>query len=275
MPASSPPAPVKTTATLSPDERFRWDSIVALIAVGVIALDQITKALVIHRFQVVFCHSLGCPTNNGDVVSVFGNVLTFIYLPNTGTAFSLAEGSPLVYLLIAIAVSVIGWLYWTTRSRQSPWLKSTFGLIIGGAIGNLIDRARFGSVVDFIHFQLPNFNYPVFNVADSAVVVGMITLATLFWLNSPKEGQREQSAIESADATNQQIQRTSSVASSAPPAQPHITASTMSSTRPSATTKTTPTSVAVAQRSTPRSSVAIAQRPTTRTSIKGRNKKKR
>jgi len=180
MPALTKGA-IKTPAPetlLTPAQSVRWDIIVAAIAVGVIVFDQIVKALVVNHFHT--CTS--SPTPN-DVVPVIGQIITFQYLCNHGTAFSLFEGSKAVYFLIAIAVAVIGWLYWTARDRPYPWLKVTFGMIIGGAIGNIIDRLRYGFVVDFIHFQIPGrFDFAVFNVADSSIVVGMLALALIFWL---------------------------------------------------------------------------------------------
>ncbi len=161
--------------TLAPEERIRWDMVVAAIALVVILLDQFTKHLIVSYFS-------GARTN--DTVPIFGNVLTLQYIGNRGAAFSSFENSPgtLAILMIA-AVGVISWLYVSTRQRRNPWLKVTFGLIIGGAAGNLVDRVRLGYVVDFVHFQLPSigFNFAVFNLADSCIVVGVLALALIFW----------------------------------------------------------------------------------------------
>ncbi|HKD77236.1 MAG TPA: signal peptidase II [Ktedonobacterales bacterium] len=192
--------PPASEETLSPEAQVRWDFIVAGIAVLVIALDQISKALVVAHFHT--CTDTPLPT---DVVPIIGNILSFQYLCNNGTAFSFFQNTAFVYFLIAVAVGVIAWLYWTSRPRRNPWLRLTFGMIIGGAAGNLIDRAvRHGQVVDFIHFQIPqlNFNFAVFNLADSAVVVGMLSLAAIYWL-LPRENEPDQAELAVAKAPSE------------------------------------------------------------------------
>lgn len=190
------PAPA---AAITEQERLRWDGIVLAIATIVIILDQFTKHLVIQHFG-------SCLT--GDYVQIIGKIITFQYVCNTGTAFSIGEGSVAIYLFIAVAVGVIGWLYWTMRSNTNLYLRIAFGMVIGGAIGNLIDRFRLKSVVDFVHFQLPNFNFPVFNVADSGIVVGMFVLAIIFWQSSNHEhadddtDQRATSDVHTKEATH-------------------------------------------------------------------------
>jgi signal peptidase II len=161
--------------TLSTEMQLRWDLLVGAIALLVVVIDQITKHLVVAHFSGQHLY---------DIVPVIGNFVTLEYLKNTGAAFSSFTNSPGVLLFfIVVAVGVIVWLYASTRPRNHPWLKTTFGLIFGGAIGNLIDRVRLGYVVDFVHFQIPSlkFSFAVFNVADSAISVGVILLALLFW----------------------------------------------------------------------------------------------
>jgi signal peptidase II len=170
--------------TLSAEARVRWDLIVAAIALGVIIIDQFTKALVLGHFK---------GQHAFDVVPIFGNILTLENWGNPGAAFSSFTQSPgLLAFLILIAVGVIGWMYWSTRPRDNPWLKATFGLIIGGAVGNLIDRLRLGYVVDFVHFQLPaiHFDFAVFNMADAAISIGVVALAIIFW-TLPRESTED------------------------------------------------------------------------------------
>ncbi len=159
---------------------------VVMVAVGVllIVLDQLVKHWITGYF-----------TTGGRIdsaVPIVGNILELIYVKNTGVAFSFLQGQAILYVLIAIAVAVIGWLYWRNRNTGSLLLKVTFGLIIGGALGNLIDRLRLGYVVDFIHFQIPaiNFNFAVFNVADSGISIGVILLIFLLMFgNTTKQPQ--------------------------------------------------------------------------------------
>lgn len=151
----------------------RNDLLLAGAAILVIVLDQLTK----HWVTLYFTTGNAKPP-----LQVVGQVLQIQYLQNTGVAFSLLEGSTVLFLFIAIAVGVIGTLYWRTRNSASLLLKLTFGLILGGAAGNLIDRFSHQFVVDFIHFQIPHlFDWPVFNVADSAISVGVVLLAYVLW----------------------------------------------------------------------------------------------
>ncbi len=150
----------------------RSDLVMAATGVLVILLDQLTKHWVMQYF-----------TPDRAPIQLVGHVLELQYVQNTGVAFSLFEGQAILFLFVAIAIGVIGVLYWRARESGSIVLKLTFGLILGGAIGNnLIDRLIHRYVVDFIHFQIPGvFDWPVFNVADSAISVGVVLLAILLW----------------------------------------------------------------------------------------------
>jgi signal peptidase II len=150
------------------------------LALTVIAVDQLTKHWIVQYFRV--------PGERAPIQLV-GPFLTLDYIQNRGVAFSLLEGQSVLFFLIFIAIGVIGWLYWRVRDTGSVALKLTFGLVLGGAAGNLIDRVRNANqVVDFIHFQIPNvFNFAVFNVADSAISLGVIGLAYLLWRAAPAE----------------------------------------------------------------------------------------
>lgn len=157
----------------------RDDAIMAALGLVVILLDQLTKHLVVAYF--------GAP-NARPPIPIVGNVLEIMYLQNNGVAFSLLSGQSVLFVFIAVAVCVIGWLYWRLRDSGGLAIKATFGLILGGAVGNLIDRFAHTYVVDFIHFQIQGvFDFAVFNVADSAITVGVIALAYLLWRSAPHE----------------------------------------------------------------------------------------
>ena len=158
----------------------RNDSIMIAVGLLVILLDQLVKHWITQYFA--------SPGHQYTSVPIIGHVLELIYVQNRGVAFSLLDGQGSLYVLIAVAVGVIVWLYWHSRDTGSLLLKVTFGLIIGGALGNVIDRLRLGYVVDFIHFQIPaiGFSFAVFNVADSCISVGVILLiAVLLFANKP------------------------------------------------------------------------------------------
>jgi signal peptidase II len=141
------------------------------IAIVVIAVDQITKQLVVNRLA------------NGSTVSLLGGTVTLEYARNTGAAFSLFRADGSVLAVIAIAVSC-GILVYYGRTSGAPLLvRIALGMILGGAIGNLVDRIRHGFVVDFVDLHW----WPVFNVADSCIVVGVLLLILHSLLGPPDE----------------------------------------------------------------------------------------
>lgn len=129
------------------------------LAVIVVALDQITKSIVTAEIA------------RGDRVDVIGP-LQFTLTYNDGVAFGLAGGGGIfVILLSVIALVALGVFVGSAPEKTGTWVAG--GLILGGAVGNLIDRVRLGHVTDFI--LLPN--WPAFNIADCAITVGVVILA--------------------------------------------------------------------------------------------------
>ena len=139
----------------------------AIVAGIVVLADQISKALILKFLPY---------HQNIPVIKGFFNIT---HIRNPGGAFGLmANMSPafrtVVFLFISsLAVGLILYFYKKTPSTQ-PLLATGFALIFGGAIGNLIDRVRFGNVVDFLDIYLGNLHWPAFNIADSAITVGII-----------------------------------------------------------------------------------------------------
>ena len=147
----------------------RWLGLSALV----IVLDQLSKAWITHHF--VFGESL-------RILGVFDLVLAH----NTGAAFSFLHdaGGIQVWLFSIIAIVASLWIVWLLRRHSAQALFSlALSLILGGALGNLIDRIAYGYVVDFLHFHWNEHYFPAFNVADSAITCG----AFLLILDSFKE----------------------------------------------------------------------------------------
>lgn len=161
-----------------------YDAMALLTAVVVVAVDQWTKALVVEHLK----------PDVGPPVQLIGDYLTLFYIRNSGAAFGLFANSIVLAVLILAAVIVISCLYLRMLNSGSLAYKLIFGMIIGGALGNLIDRARHsGYVVDFIWFQIPQigFHFAIFNIADACISVGVFLLfvSVLFGgLRQPKEG---------------------------------------------------------------------------------------
>ena len=132
----------------------------------IVLLDQFTKALIIGHVSF------------NQTIPVMRGFFNITHIHNPGGAFGLmANLSPalrsIVFLFISsLAVGLIFYFYKKTPPNY-PWLAAAFALIFGGAIGNLIDRLRFGFVIDFLDFYFGNLHWPAFNVADSAISVGI------------------------------------------------------------------------------------------------------
>jgi len=135
----------------------------------VLLVDQLTKLWVMASFELY------------DSVALLP-WLNLTYVHNFGAAFSFLHHAGgwqrWLFSLIAVGVSVL-LLFWLGRIRYRQWLAgSAYSLILGGALGNLIDRAWHGFVIDFIDFHVNRWHWPAFNVADSAICIGA---ALLIW----------------------------------------------------------------------------------------------
>jgi signal peptidase II len=149
------------------------------LSVAVITADQVTKAMVVARFQLF---------ERVDVLPI----LEFTRLHNYGAAFSLLHDAGgwqhyfFVTLALLVSAGIVWWLS-RLRFRAGAMLASGLALILGGALGNVIDRLVHGHVVDFIHFHWgPRWYFPAFNVADTAITIG----AALLIIDSLLESRR-------------------------------------------------------------------------------------
>lgn len=139
-----------------------------VVATLVLVADQSTKAWTLRTWPA---------PNTGDIPIIPG-WLDLTYVQNTGVAFGLFRGFPQVFTVTSLLiVAAAVWWYLTQRPQPERWFAPCLGLIIGGALGNVIDRVRFGYVVDFI--KTFDGRFPVFNVADACVVVGIGIVALL------------------------------------------------------------------------------------------------
>ena len=136
-------------------------------AIGVAILAQLSKAAILR-----YCAPGDCSLPRREPITPFLNlVLTY----NRGMSFGLFnQGAGLNVLLFSlIAAAIVAVLvYWLSRV-ESPFVAVSIGLVIGGAIGNVIDRIRLGAVVDVLDFYIESWHWPAFNVADSAICVGV------------------------------------------------------------------------------------------------------
>jgi len=132
-----------------------------------------------------------------EPVNVVGELVRFTYTRNSGIAFGMFAGKSFpFYIFSVVAALAVFWLW--SRHPRLPWPRQwSLALILGGAIGNLIDRVRHGEVVDFILLSWRGHEFPVFNVADMCVTCGVILFA-LVWTHEPHE--RTEPALTGAEA---------------------------------------------------------------------------
>ncbi len=139
----------------------------------ILVLDQLTKTLV--RVNMEMYERIPLLQN------LFGDTFILIRVQNSGAAFSFGFGSDLVnrIIFICVTVLVVGIIIYLLHYAQHKIQVIAFGLILGGALGNLIDRALFGPVTDFFSMDFPDFimeRFPVFNIADSSIFIGVVLM---------------------------------------------------------------------------------------------------
>jgi signal peptidase II len=138
-------------------------------AIAVIVSDQITKAVITEKLFMYGSHK------------VIDGFFSLVYVMNPGAAFGFLAGAPEIFrYLFFISVTVLAILliiYYISKSKsQDVLIVISLTLIFGGAVGNLIDRIRFGAVVDFLDFYIGTWHWPAFNVADSAISIGAVLM---------------------------------------------------------------------------------------------------
>lgn len=151
-----------------------WYYTVALVIIG---LDQLTKWIVASQMEL------------NEQIPVIENFFYITSHRNTGAAWGILEGRMLFFYIITVVVIVGIIFYMQTYGKDNKWLALSLGLILGGAIGNFIDRIFRQEVVDFLDFIIFSYDYPIFNVADSALVTGVMIMI-IITLREEKKGKR-------------------------------------------------------------------------------------
>jgi signal peptidase II len=157
------------TAGLPVAPRLRhWATFLGLAAVIVVA-DQLTKAWLVSFLP------------PGQSVNVVGDTIRLVFSQNNGGLFGLFHGQALVFGLVSLVVVGLIVLY-HARADRSMYLSITLGLLLGGAVGNLIDRLRLGYVVDFVDAGIGSLRWYTFNVADTGISLAIVLLlAASLW----------------------------------------------------------------------------------------------
>ena len=158
------------------------DVIFFVTAAVIILLDQITK------------HYIDSYMSVGDSFTVIQGLFNITHVRNPGAAFGIFSKSPEIFrtvFLIAVtsAAMVLILYYIRTNRERGGLLNLAMSLIFGGAIGNLVDRIRFGEVIDFLDFYIGSNHWPAYNVADSAISTGaVLLLLAMIWKKGEKGG---------------------------------------------------------------------------------------
>ena len=138
-----------------------------LIFLALVLSDQFTKQIFMTSFEL----------GQSMVINPY---LSWTYLHNTGAAFSILSDGGVIgkYFLLGVSILVSLWIIWWTQKTSTMYKQKLFGqfFLLSGALGNLIDRALHGYVIDFIDFHANSFYWPVFNLADSFIFIGVVLI---------------------------------------------------------------------------------------------------
>jgi signal peptidase II len=170
-----------------------------LYSIIVLAIDQLTKWLIVKNLEL------------GDARPVIGEFFQITSHRNKGAAFGILQNQRWFFIVITLVVVVgVIWYLEKMKRERKKLLPTALGLLLGGAIGNFVDRALFGQVVDFLQFRFQfgffgrdiDYTYPIFNVADSAIVVGvgLILLDSLLSWRKEMREKKESNESRGADA---------------------------------------------------------------------------
>ena len=156
-----------------------------LVAGAAMAADQIFKNLLLYEFDFIIMR----PFERVEVLPFFDLVMVW----NRGISYGLLQADSMIFtrLLTFFQLAAVALLTWWLFRADRKLLGLGLGLVIGGALGNVIDRVRFSAVADFFHFHAGNFSFYVFNIADAAITLGVVALlADAFLRPDEKSGNK-------------------------------------------------------------------------------------
>lgn len=169
---SKSPVQVRIFARITRILRYKW---LLSLAAAIFVLDQVTKIWILHNLPL---GSYFPP----DAITVIPDFFHIVHLGNTGAAWGILEGMSLwLAFLASLALAAIFFFRRYLNLDLLP-VQISFGLLVGGILGNLVDRALHGYVVDFLDFRFGDFTWPAFNVADAGICVGVGIYLTLSFL---------------------------------------------------------------------------------------------
>lgn len=152
-------------------------AVLLLTALVILVADQLTKGLVVANLAI------------GERVRLVGDLVQVLHAQNRGAAFSLLQGGAILFVVVSVlSLGMVAYFHRSLRGR-GWWVHLVLGVILGGTLGNFVDRLRQGYVTDWLSIGIGDLRWPTFNVADSSIVVGIgvLVLYLLLTTQSPRE----------------------------------------------------------------------------------------
>jgi signal peptidase II len=200
MPDATSSGPTPDAAPESAASRRRRMAVFVAIAVGVVVADQLAKTWIDASFRLAVP---GAPADDPAAPTpIVGDLVRIAKTYNDGGIFGLFDAAaPVLGILSVAIIAGIAWYEWRHGAAAGPVVTVGLGLLLGGALGNLIDRARFGHVIDYVDAGLGASRFYAFNVADAAISVGILLLIVAAVLGDRLPGHRPASPSAAGQAT--------------------------------------------------------------------------
>ena len=149
-------------------------NIILLICLNITIVDQLIKM------------GVSSLSNNIEVIKDFFNIT---YAENTGAAFSILNNSRFFLILMGFGAVIMVMFFFIKNKKQTKLSIASYGILLGGIVGNLFDRIKYGYVIDYLDFRIFGYNFPIFNLADIAIVIGCFLLIIMFMMED-KNGNK-------------------------------------------------------------------------------------
>ena len=135
-----------------------------IYSIVLFVIDLVTKILITNFMRV------------GDQIKIIPNFFSIMYVRNTGAAFSILEDSRIFFIVITFIALIVIYLFLLKDKVLNKYQIFLYSMLIGGIVGNLVDRIIYGYVIDYLSFNIFGYSFPVFNIADSFIVISVILL---------------------------------------------------------------------------------------------------
>ncbi|MEO4053598.1 signal peptidase II [Solibacillus sp. CAU 1738] len=150
------------------------------LAIFVILLDQLTKWMIVKNMEI------------GERIAIWDPWLGILSHRNRGAAWGMLQGQMWLFTIVTIGVIIAIFYFFHTEAKGKPLFQASLMVLLGGAVGNFIDRLFMGEVVDFIDVIIPviNYDFPIFNIADAALTIGVVMLLIAILLDEQQEKKK-------------------------------------------------------------------------------------